>query len=87
MAAGGYMQAPEVVARHLALVALAVNSAASRAIRQPTPELIQKTVKTGILSLIWLNVGLVAAVRGVEPACVIAALWAAGMLALRSAPL
>jgi 4-hydroxybenzoate polyprenyltransferase len=59
----------------LALVALAVNSAASRAIRQPTPGLIQKAVKTGILSLIWLNVGLVAAVRGLEPACVIAALW------------
>ncbi len=59
----------------LALVALAVNSAAARAIRQPTPELVQKAVKTGILSLIWLNVGLVAAVRGLEPAGVIAALW------------
>jgi len=59
----------------LALVALAVNSAASRAIRQPRPELVQKAVKTGILSLIWLNVGLVAAVRGLEPACVIGALW------------
>ncbi|MGO9470501.1 MAG: UbiA family prenyltransferase [Isosphaeraceae bacterium] len=59
----------------LALIALAVNAAASRAIRQPTPELIQKAVKTGILSLIWLNVGLVAAVRGVGPACIIAALW------------
>ncbi len=59
----------------LALVSIAVNSAASRAIRQPAPELIQKTVKTGILSLIWLNVGVVAAVRGVEPACAIAAMW------------
>jgi len=59
----------------LALVALAVNAAASRAIKQPAPELIQKAVKTGILSLIWLNVGLVAAVRGVGPACIIAALW------------
>ncbi len=59
----------------LALIALAVNAAASRAIRQPTPELIQEAVKTGILSLIWLNVGLVAAVRGVGPACIIAALW------------
>ncbi len=59
----------------LALVALAVNSAASSAIRQPTPNLIQRAVKVGILSLIWLNVGLVVAVRGLEPACVIAALW------------
>lgn len=59
----------------LALVSIAINSSASRAIRQPAPELIQKTVKAGILSLVWLNVGLVAAVRGVEPACAIAALW------------
>ncbi len=44
-------------------------------IRQPTPELVQKAVKTGILSLIWLNVGLVAAVRGLEPGGVITALW------------
>ena len=44
-----------------------VNLAASRAIQQPTPRLFQKTVKTGILSLVWLNVGLVAAVRGPEP--------------------
>jgi len=59
----------------LALVALAVNSAASRAIKQPAPEWIQNTVKTGILSLVWLNVGLVAAVRGPGPACAVAAFW------------
>jgi 4-hydroxybenzoate polyprenyltransferase len=59
----------------LALVALAINSAASSAIKQPAPVMIQKAVKTGILSLTWLHVGLVAAVRGLEPACVIAALW------------
>jgi 4-hydroxybenzoate polyprenyltransferase len=64
----------------LALVALAINSAASRAIKQPVPELIQKTVKTGILSLIWLNVGVVVAVRGLGPACVIAALWVPAFL-------
>src|SRR5262249_48419665 len=59
----------------LALVALAVNTSAARAIQQPVPALIQKTVKTGILSLVWLHVGVVAAVRGLEPAAVIAAVW------------
>jgi 4-hydroxybenzoate polyprenyltransferase len=59
----------------LALVALAVNTSAARAIRDPVPALIQKTVKTGILSLVWLHVGVVAAVRGLEPAALVALLW------------
>jgi hypothetical protein len=59
----------------LALVAVAVNVAAAGAIRQPTPRSVQRVVKTGILSLVWLNVGLVAAVRGPEPAALVAALW------------
>jgi 4-hydroxybenzoate polyprenyltransferase len=59
----------------LALVALAVNTSATRAIREPIPAQIQKTVKTGILSLVWLHVGLVAAVRGLEPAVVLALVW------------
>src|SRR5262249_19477751 len=56
----------------LALIAVVVNQAATTAIKRPTPRSIQRTVKTGILSLVWLNVGLVAAVRGIEPAAVIA---------------
>jgi 4-hydroxybenzoate polyprenyltransferase len=59
----------------IALIALVVNQAATAAIKQPTPRSIQKAVKTGILSLVWLNVGLVAAVRGIEPAAVVAAFW------------
>jgi hypothetical protein len=59
----------------LALVALAVNSVGSRAIKEPIPELIQKSVKTGILSLVWLHVGIVAGVRGLEPATYVAILW------------
>jgi 4-hydroxybenzoate polyprenyltransferase len=59
----------------LALVAIALNIAGSRAIQQPTPRLIQKTVKTGILSLVWLHVGLVAAVRGPGSAALVAAFW------------
>ena len=59
----------------LAVVGLWVSAAASRAIERPLPELIQKYVKTGILSLVWLHVGLVAAVRGPELALPIAVLW------------
>ena len=49
--------------------------AAAGAIRGPTPRSIQTLVKTGILSLVWLEVGLVAAVRGPQPATMVAALW------------
>jgi 4-hydroxybenzoate polyprenyltransferase len=59
----------------LALVALGVNLAAGRAIRDPSPALVQKTVKVGILALVWLHVGLVAAVRGPGAAVLIALFW------------
>ncbi len=59
----------------IGLIAALVNRAAVLAIRDPRPRTIQRTVKTGILSLVWLNVGLVAAVRGIEPAMALAVLW------------
>jgi 4-hydroxybenzoate polyprenyltransferase len=59
----------------LAIVGLAVNMVSMRAIKQPDPELIQRAVKTGILTLIWLHVGLLAAVRGPGPAALVAAFW------------
>ncbi len=59
----------------LALVAFAVSVAASRAMERPLPEFIQKYIKTGILSLVWLHVGVIAAVRGPALALPIAALW------------
>jgi len=59
----------------LSLVALIVNLTATRAIYEPVPALFQKTVKTGILALVWIDVGLVAAVRGPGPAAAVAALW------------
>jgi 4-hydroxybenzoate polyprenyltransferase len=59
----------------LVLVALVVNVAASRAIHDPVPRVIQSVVKTGILSLVWIDVGLVAAVRGPWPAAAVASLW------------
>ncbi|MBV8077945.1 MAG: UbiA family prenyltransferase [Planctomycetaceae bacterium] len=57
------------------LAAWTVNAAGARAVREPTPARFQRAVKTGVLSLVWLNVGLVAAVRGPAPALVVAALW------------
>jgi 4-hydroxybenzoate polyprenyltransferase len=64
----------------IGVIALVVNQAAATAFKQPTPRSIQRTVKTGILSLVWLNVGLVAAVRGPETAATIAALWVPAFL-------
>ena len=37
--------------------------------------MIQKTVKAGIFSLVWIDVGLVAAVRGPQVALAVAILW------------
>jgi 4-hydroxybenzoate polyprenyltransferase len=59
----------------LLLVAWAVNLATGTAVRDPIPARLQKAVKTGVLSLVWLNVGVVAAVRGPIPALAVAALW------------
>ena len=59
----------------LLVVALVVTLAAARAIRRPEPALLQRAVKTGVLSLVWLNVGVVLAVRGVVPALTVALLW------------
>jgi 4-hydroxybenzoate polyprenyltransferase len=59
----------------LSIVGLAVNQAATRAIARPLPPIIQRTVKVGILALVWIDVGLVAAVRGPGPALTVALLW------------
>jgi 4-hydroxybenzoate polyprenyltransferase len=59
----------------LMLAALAVNLAATRAIYQPVPAVLQRTVKTGILTLIWILVALVLSVRGPAPAALLAGLW------------
>ena len=59
----------------LALVALAVNSSAANALAEPVPQLIQKNIKTTLLALIWLHVGVIAGVRGLEPALLLALLW------------
>ena len=64
----------------LALVIWVVNAFDGRAIFDPNPQTIQKAVKTGVLSLIWIDVGLVAALRGPGPALMIAALWVPAFL-------
>lgn len=59
----------------LLIVAWVVNLAGARALRNPVPASLQKAVKTGVLSLVWLNVGVVAAVRGPSMAGAVALLW------------
>jgi 4-hydroxybenzoate polyprenyltransferase len=59
----------------LLLAALAVSLAAARAIREPIPARVQKAVKTGVLTLVWLDVGLVMSVRGAAAALPVALLW------------
>jgi 4-hydroxybenzoate polyprenyltransferase len=59
----------------LLLAALAVSIAAARAIREPIPARVQKAVKTGVLALVWLDVGLVMSVRGAAAAFPVALLW------------
>ena len=43
------------------------------ALREPIPPRVQNAVKTGVLSLVWLNVGVVIAVRGVTAGLPVAA--------------
>jgi 4-hydroxybenzoate polyprenyltransferase len=65
------------------LVAFVINSATGGAVRDPTPDRVQRAVKSGVLSLVWLNVGIVAAVRGLTPALAVAGLWVPAFLLAR----
>ncbi|HMB08914.1 MAG TPA: UbiA family prenyltransferase [Isosphaeraceae bacterium] len=64
----------------LLAVLIVVNRAAGQAIRRPVPERLQTAVRTGVLSLVWLDVGVVAAVRGPGPALAVALLWVPAFL-------
>jgi 4-hydroxybenzoate polyprenyltransferase len=64
----------------LLAVAAIVNRAGWRAYREPVPKTFQMAVKTGVLSLVWLDVAAVAAVRGPSAALVVAALWVPAFL-------
>lgn len=59
----------------LLAIATLINRAGLSAFRTGSPQLTQLAVKTSVLSLVWLNVALVSAVRGPLPALAVAALW------------
>jgi 4-hydroxybenzoate polyprenyltransferase len=59
----------------LLVVGLVVNLASAAALREPSPARVQHAVKTGVFSLVWLNVGVVLAVRGLPTALAVAVLW------------
>jgi len=59
----------------LTITGLVVNLADSRAIREPSPQTLQHAVKTGVFSLVWLDVALVASARGPTTALAVATWW------------
>jgi 4-hydroxybenzoate polyprenyltransferase len=67
----------------LALVSFRILWASGRAVLEPRPETLQRAVKVGVLSLIWLHVGVVACVREPTSALAVAALWIPASLAAR----
>lgn len=58
-----------------AAVLMFVLRSGTLAARTPTPALTQRAVKTGVLSLVWLDVALVAGVQGVPLALAVGVLW------------
>ena len=67
----------------LLAISVRILSAGLRAARDPRPSTLQHAVRTGILSLIWIHTGLVAAIRGPIAALLIAGLWIPALIAAR----
>ena len=67
----------------LAAVSSRILWASRLAVADPKPKTLRGAVKTGILSLIWLHVAVLASVRGPEAALAVAALWIPAALAAR----
>ncbi len=67
----------------LGLVSSRIGRATVRAIRAPSPKTLQTAVKVGVLSLIWLDVGVVIAIGGILHGLVIATLWIPASIAAR----
>jgi 4-hydroxybenzoate polyprenyltransferase len=61
-------------------VAVVINLANYKALRQPVPEIVQRAVKTGVLSLVWLDVVAVTTIRGPVAGLTVAALWVPAFL-------
>jgi 4-hydroxybenzoate polyprenyltransferase len=76
-------QSPFVGPLVLLIVAIVANRAMSRALLDPTPTRLQKAVKTGILSLVWVVFSLAAATAGPLPALAVLALWPPSFLLAR----
>jgi 4-hydroxybenzoate polyprenyltransferase len=67
----------------LAFASARILRASGRAVADPRPETLQVAVKTGVLSLIWLHVGVIASVRGPVEALAVATLWIPSAVAAR----
>ncbi len=76
---------PSVLAGLLLLWAIGsqILRVGSEAIDRPTPELVRRAVKTGVLSLVWIDVALVMSARGFAPALAVAAFWPPAFLLAR----
>jgi 4-hydroxybenzoate polyprenyltransferase len=57
-----------------------INLANFGALRNPVPTFVQRAVKTGVLSLVWLDVVAVTTVRGPTAGLTVAALWVPAFL-------
>jgi 4-hydroxybenzoate polyprenyltransferase len=57
-----------------------INRANLSALRNPVPGYVQRAVKTGVLSLVWLDVVAVTTVRGPTAGLTVAALWVPAFL-------
>lgn len=57
------------------MVALVINRANFNALRTPVPQVVQKAVKTGVLSLVWLDVVAVTIIQGPTAGLIVASLW------------
>lgn len=67
----------------LAAIALVQLSVGGSAIRAPEPQDIQRVVKTGVLSLVWIHVGLITTVLGPLTALPFVCLWVVAFLLAR----
>ena len=64
-------------------VAVVVNRKSVMALRSPDPAVVQRAVKAGILSLVWLHVGLLTVVQGPFAALAVGWLWFPALVAGR----
>src|SRR5262249_2140716 len=64
----------------ITIVGVIVYRTGRQALLRPEPATVQAAVKTGVFSLVWLDVAAVAAFTGVSPALAVAAWWVPAFL-------